>query len=136
MGEVLNLSVCIKEHMEDVSHEIAMPLRLSNIICDDFDLIARIASLFSEPTFIKLPFVAIASDSICYNYNHHKTGICAMATSTQEVKEKDTVLNVTKVELRNGNVLPSSHIINKENCSHSVVSIADRMCTEQYVIPL
>lgn len=120
--------------MEDVSHEIAMPLRLSCIICDDFDLIARIASLFSEPTFIKLPFVAIASESICYNYNNRKTGICARAIFTQEMKEKDTVLNVTKVEMHSGNVLTSSHIISQENnYSHSVVSATDRMCSEQYV---
>ncbi|XP_074349413.1 protein phosphatase 2C 50-like isoform X2 [Apium graveolens] len=119
--------------MEDVSDKIAVPLKLSYLIFDDFDLIARIASLFSEPTFVRLPFVALASESICYNYNNQKTEICARAISTQEMKEEDTVLNVTKVEMHNANVLTSSQIINQENYSRAVVGVTEKMCTEQYV---
>ncbi|XP_017243152.1 protein phosphatase 2C 50 [Daucus carota subsp. sativus] len=119
--------------MEDVSHEVAVPLRLSHIICEEFDLIASIASLFSEPKFIKLPFVAIASESICYNYNNHKTGICARAKSTREMKEEDTLLNVMKAEMHSANILTSSNTIKKENSySQSLVSLTDGICTEQY----
>lgn len=98
--------------MKDVSLEVAMPLRLSNIIW-------RLSNCL----------LLLLLVSICCG-----TGICGRAIPAQEMKEKDTVLDVMKVEMHNANILTSSNIVNQENnYSQSVVSVTDKMGNEQNV---
>lgn len=117
---------------QDMSHAIALPFKLANLICDEsaikthmeikgFELIASTTSLLADSTFIKLPLVSIGSENRSFSYKNPQNEVSTMSVSAHEEFKEGA--NVLKFVFQNGNNAISSNTINQEgDCSQSVVS--------------
>uniref|UniRef100_A0A5B7B5D3 protein-serine/threonine phosphatase n=1 Tax=Davidia involucrata TaxID=16924 RepID=A0A5B7B5D3_DAVIN len=140
--------------MEEISPAIAVPFRLDSLIYDEsvittqmeitgLELIASTASLLSEPTATKRPFVSIANGNESYGINNPRSEVSLVTVSALEEIKKGRH-NSSKMVSENGSSWISYDTPDQECreddlmslgnlCSQSVVSDTRTLCREEYI---
>lgn len=110
----------------DMSHAIALPFKLANLICDE--------SAIKTHMEIK-GFELIASTTSLFSYKNPQNEVSTMSVSAHEDFKEGA--NVLKFVIQNGNTAISSNTINQESdcsqsevsCSLEVNSVANKLAT-------